>query len=1013
MTLKAEQFDAFFHELWRHEPFPWQQRLARQVCEGEWPRLIDLPTASGKTACLDVAVFALAVQASMPTAQRTTGRRMFFVVNRRVIVDEANARAAKIAAKLQAALHNDGPESSLRQVAEALREISGDIDAPPLDVALLRGGIYRDNRWARSITQPTIITSTIDQIGSRLLFRGYGVSDEARPIHAALIAQDSLLLLDEAHISQPFAQTLKAIQSYRGDRWATRPLSAPLSVVPMTATPSQSEDDLFQLGAADREHPILAARRTVPKLAKLIITENAKGKNATAATAALPETLVEEARALLSEDRRTVAIIVNRIATARAVYDRLQLENVSSDADNASQLHLAIGRMRSIDRDALTAAIQDRVGGTDPRTTVTAPLFVVATQCLEVGADFDFDAVVSECASLDSLRQRFGRLNRTGRPIAALGCVVIRADQIGEDDDPVYGSALSKTWEWLQSVAANGTVDFGIAAMEAMLEGVDLTGLLAPRSDAPVMFPAYVDAWAQTNPTPCPDPDVALFLHGPRRGEPDVNICWRADLPVTPEEDAWTQTVGLCPPSSPECMPVPIGIVCAWLAKRPASDDDRGDTLDAQTPAEDESRTNQQIVPRIALAWRGPSNSRLIRDPRKDVRPGDTLVLAVASGGWSTFGHIPNAPPDPAVTDGRAGNDDALARVDIGEQAYRQSRERAILRLTSSRMKAWPADEAIGVLKEWVADPERGLRKDALRDYLRLAADALQEKTTSIADTLRVLANRSHGLDYQRHPDGGVVLRNRRRVRARRFHTVLPSMDDGDDATSRAGRDKPIPLRDHTEHVRDEVDRSCRLLPVAEWAGCLQTAADLHDWGKADERFQALLINGDRSDAWAQPTLWAKSARMPVTPAERGAARRRSGLPDNFRHEMLSLQFARMALDRLPDDTTKRDLVLHLIASHHGAARPFAPVVLDDDPPLVSLEAIRLDYTLTPDNRRTDQPHRLDSGIAGRFWKLNRLFGWWGLAYLEAILRLGDQRASQREDDMDLEVGAEAVEITT
>lgn len=1007
MTLTADHFDSFFRQLWEKEPFPWQRRLARQVCEGQWPSFIDLPTASGKTACLDIAVFALAAQASRPTAQRTVGRRMFFVVNRRVIVDEANARAARIAAKLQAALSDDGGASVLRQVAEALQQISGDVDAPPLDVALLRGGIYRDNRWARSITQPTIITSTIDQVGSRLLFRGYGVSDAARPIHAALVAQDSLLLLDEAHISQPFAQTLEAIQAYRGDHWATQPLSTPFTVVQMTATPGKTEGDPFRLDAADREHPILAARRTAPKLAKLVIAEKAKGKDRTAATEALAETLVAEARALLAEDRRTVAIIVNRIATARAVYDRLRLTYSTTDADSGAQPHLAIGRMRSIDRDALTAAVQTRVGGDTPRTTTIAPLFVVATQCLEVGADFDFDVMISECASLDSLRQRFGRLNRIGRPIEALGRVVIRADQLGEQDDPVYGAALGNTWEWLQSVAVNGAVDFGIAAMEATLNGLDLTSLLTERTDAPIMFPAYLDAWAQTNPTPSPDPDVALFIHGPQRGEPDVNICWRSDLPATPDEDAWTQVVSLCPPSSGECMPVPIGVARAWLAERPASDDERSDTLDAQTPAEDESRTPYRTAARIALAWRGPSKSKLINDPRQDVRPGDTLVLPVRAGGWSLFGHIPDAASDPAAADEQPINDDALARVDIGEQAYRQSRDRAILRLTSSRMKAWPADEAIDVLKDWGANPERSLRKDALRDYLRLAADALKVEEPVLADTLRLLANRTHGLDYQRYPgDVGVVLRNRRKIHTSGTQAVLPSMDDGDDATTRTERDEPITLLDHTKHVRDTVNGACQLLPVAEWEASLQTAADLHDWGKADERFQALLLNGDLSDAWAHSTLWAKSANMPVTRAARRAARKRAGLPDAFRHEMLSLQLAQGASDRLPDGPRERDLVLHLISSHHGAARPFAPVVIDNDPPPVSLEAIGLGQALTTDQRRANPPHRLDSGVAERFWTLNRRFGWWGLAYLEAVLRLSDQRASELEDDMELNVGA-------
>lgn len=87
--------------------------------------MIGLPTAAGKTAVIDIAVHAL--------AQRAPGaaRRIFFVVDRRVIVDEAAKRAEHLASKLRAAT----PGTKLWQVAEALRKVGGGPD--PLEVATL------------------------------------------------------------------------------------------------------------------------------------------------------------------------------------------------------------------------------------------------------------------------------------------------------------------------------------------------------------------------------------------------------------------------------------------------------------------------------------------------------------------------------------------------------------------------------------------------------------------------------------------------------------------------------------------------------------------------------------------------------------------------------------------------------------------------------------------------------------------------------------------------------------
>src|SRR5690606_474350 len=367
-----------------------------------------------------------------------------FVVDRRVIVDEAFEHALAIAHKLYSA--TDG---ILKEVADALRQIAGYAelamfnrsfaDAPPLTCHQLRGGMYRDDAWARTPTQPCVIASTVDQFGSRLLFRSYGRSFKSWPLHAGLAGNDCLVFLDEAHCARPFFQTMQHVQRYRSAQWAVQPVASPFQFVVMSATPPSDCRDVLQDSQADREHVVLGRRLNAAKPARLHIAAKAKGK---AALRELAVELVAQAASLADGQPRAVVIFANRVATARFVEQLLTDVLRTGDARpqffgeaTVKQLRkklpaefdhlLMIGRMRPVDKDRLVKGIEQLAAGKAHDRILEKHIFVAATQCLEVGANLDFDALVSECASLDALRQRFGRLNRTGRSIDARAVVVI------------------------------------------------------------------------------------------------------------------------------------------------------------------------------------------------------------------------------------------------------------------------------------------------------------------------------------------------------------------------------------------------------------------------------------------------------------------------------------------------------------------------------------------------------------------------------------------------------------
>lgn len=971
------------------QPFAWQQRLLEQIVqEMRWPGVLDLPTGAGKTTCIDIALFALALEADSPMDERWCPRRIAMVVDRRIVVDQVAERGRKL---LRALI-----TSANEVVAEVARRLRSFTSAgeEPLGVFTLRGGMPKDDGWARTPDQPLVIASTVDQVGSRILMQGYGVSQGMKPVHAGLLANDTLLLLDEVHLSEPFRQTLEQL-AYLRARFSESGVNPRFSYTFLSATPGAEKEPPFALLDDEKklESP-LGPRLHASKPVRLVEVQE---------RSELERACVDGAKALL-DHHQTIAVVVNRVASASKIAKQL-METLGSDAI----VTLLTGRMRPLDRDDVLRELRPAVQTGRERTDDGPKRVIVGTQCIEAGADFDFDALVTEAASLDSLRQRFGRVDRLGMYGKPDGIIVYDK---AATTDPIYGDAIGATVKWFKGqqkarkkrlkdelkelkgqirqlkgeakkqaknqLARRELVDFGVLALEVP-DGEELTRLLAPRPNAPTLLPAYLDLWAQTSPAPSRVPDVSLWLHGPDSGPAGVQVIWRADLSpeVLQAEDVESATtiVAALRPSSLEAMSLPFAIVKAWLAEQTTQD--FGDAEGAE-PRSDKKLSASK---RCALHWKG-DESEIVQ--AQTLKPGSTIVVPVSYGG------IRNGCFDAAST--------ALV-TDRAEQANFFARAKPVLRLhravTAELHLSLPLDEpekARAILGQFSED-------EGWPAWKRLWAKELAKGRTSLV--------------VPGAPSWTVI--EARPVQLMKLRSVVQAEDtledgidlttDGDDSFC-AGR--AISLSEHSRDVETlarEYAKRCGL--SQHLVEHIAIAAWLHDIGKVDRRFQIMLRGGSEIEYVKDKTPWAKSPMPRGARKARTLARERSGYPSGgYVHALQSIAMLERNRAMLAEwlkkgDSTQEpdlDLVFHLVASHHGECRPFAPVVVDNTPIKISLSGHRsevfgeISFSEIPSN--TDL-HRLDSPLGDRFWTLIARYGWQELCWLEAMLRLADHRASE------------------
>lgn len=953
-ALVPERFAKFYSEIWQRKPYQWQERAAAELASGKiWPAL-SAPTGAGKTTLIECFLFALACRVDI--GGHPLPRRLFWVIDRRSVADQVCERARHVADAI-----DRGDREMLYAVRRRLagmadKERNGDAGlVSAVQVRLWRGGLTGDaegNAHAPlSPCAPAVICTTVDQIGSRMLFRGYGVARGSRPIEAALTATDSLIVLDEAHLSLPFRQTAEAIG--QAQQLVDRRPVRPLHVLRISATLDEPVKDAFALTEEELTEPALARRFNAHKPVELRTAKDQVRRCAS------------EARRLADEGAKVVAVVLNTIATARSVYTALR-----GDGDAI----LLIGPVRPLNRQGLL----DKIPTREEREPLEKPLFVVATQTIEVGVDLDFDALVTACAPFPSLVQRFGRLDRAGEMQGTARAVIVEPPR----ECPVYREATAETWAWLRQIATEERIDdLGPAAIERLREEAAPPDPPAP-PQAPMLGPWHIERLMQTSHDPVPDADVAVFLHGEQAlDNADVQICWRADLDSAGDE--YAKRMQIRPPHSGELLSLPPGVVRRWLKRQ----ENTGDLSDVESdvtlppPTSLDSGTWERRALRVRPPQAdGPIEVQEIH--AAELRPGDVIAVPASYGGCDEFGWAPGSRQPVSDLGNLAsrrprillpGSPHVAERLGVPEE-LRQIAQATLIRIDSEELNEEEAyDELLPDIASWLKDGGGFAGKGPLAQEAAKLGVQLAEASSALAAHRGRALPISTLIDDEEH--AGDLL-------------IVPPT-----SMTRRSSSGPVLYETHVQQVAKRARSFSHELGLSEdLLATIELAARNHDAGKLDQRFQAWLNGGMPPDG-NKPL--AKSGRDPREKRSRDA-QRVAEWPQGKRHESISARLVAIVKEWPPGIV--RDLLIHLVQTHHGDGRPFRTIV-DDPNPVEVVAKIATD----PSNGDCVKGVAMsDSEIpwsehAERFVALNERFGPWGLAALETILVLADRSVSAEE----------------
>ncbi len=816
----------------------------------------------------------------------------------------------------------------------------------PLPISTLRGG-FADNRdWLEDPARPAIIVGTIDMIGSRLLFEGYGVSRRMRPYHAALLGVDSLLLLDEAHLCPPFEALIRQMETERngqlGGTSEHNSFTPDFRLMALSATgrnPGETHAaSVFRLEESDREERQVRQRLTARKRLKIheVDPKQSLVESITHRAIELGGDSAAAQRVLVYCHSRRIALEIKNEIDKRCKKRRKDGELASGHESN-----LLVGERRIYERTALETWLDCNGFLGSSEYVPQKPTFLIATSAGEVGVDMDADHMACDLVAYERMVQRLGRVNRRGGEgrIAMVDVFAVRPLQAKSTkaDRERYEKEINI---FENQIAPLHRLPWGEderfdASPSAITElKRDHPDVVDKATTCPPLHPELtrplVDAWSMTSLKQHEGrPEVAPWLRGwEEEDEPQTTLAWRKHLPYERRDENTdlpssmaTDFFRSAPIHATEKLEALSGRAFDWLLKRVVqigkrSRDDTWAIKDDEIVAVFLNQAGEYVshakmhelkylsAPAKSLSKIEKRNRDRLKKTWKDRRlPGALLVLDVRIGGLRD-----------GMLDDKFADEVPAADANPDWQALKED---------ASAAQSQPL---IGFRIEEVTSGEQ-------EEALALPGEIEGWRHVQTFET-----------DFNA---GGVAWRGL---------AIFKHPEHETDEDARSIASAPQSLAEHsaqTAALACEMSK-CLKLPPAE-VEAIERAAKLHDEGKAAPRWQ----NAMNAPKNGQP--YAKTS---------GGGNWR--LLEGYRHEFGSLLKAE--LEDLPENT--RDLILHLIAAHHGHARPIIRFAGCEDGPPSLLESKAGEAAL-------------------RFALLQKRYGPWGLAWREAILRAADQRASR------------------